>query len=125
MLLSFFALSAVLLAAVGIYGVVAYAAVQRTKEMGIRMALGADAARVALTILADGLQPIAVGVALGIGGTAMLARFLSSILYQVQPGDPFTFFWSAVLLSTVGAAACLAPAIRTSRLNPLIALRDE
>jgi putative ABC transport system permease protein len=105
--------------------VVAHAAVQRTKEIGIRMALGADAARVIRTVLMDGLQPIAVGIVLGIGGSVMLTRFLSSVLYQVRSDDAITFAWSVVVLGAIGAAACLVPAIRASRLDPVVALREE
>jgi putative ABC transport system permease protein len=125
MLISCFASMALFLAAVGIYGVVAHAVSQRTKEIGIRSALGADATRIVVTVLADGLRPIAVGVAIGIGGSAMLTRFLSSILYQVKPDDPITFAWSIVLIGTIGVAACLVPAATASRLDPVIALRED
>ncbi len=125
LLLSFFASMALILAALGIYGVVAHAALQRTKEIGIRVALGADPVRVIAMVLADGLQPIAAGIALGIGGAAMLTRFLSSVLYQIKADDPATFTLSVMFLGVMGAVACLAPALRASRLDPLTALREE
>ena len=125
MLISFFALMSVFLAAIGIYGVVAHAVTQRTKEMGIRSALGADAVRILTTVFTDGIRPIAAGVLIGIGGSAMLTRFLTSILYDVKPDDPATFTWSVALIGIIGAAACFVPAVRASRLDPLIALRED
>jgi putative ABC transport system permease protein len=124
-LLAFFAAAALFLAAIGIYGVVAHMTVQRTKEIGIRMALGADARRVVTTVLADGLRPVAVGVVLGFAGAAALARFLSSVLYQVAPHDPLTFACAVFVLAAVAAAACLAPARRAALIDPLEALREE
>lgn len=125
MLVSFFALAALFLAAVGIYGVVTTATVQKTKEIGIRVALGADTARIVATILAHGLQPVALGMAIGIAGTLILARLLSSVLYAVKPDDPATFAWAVLLLGAIATAACLAPAMRAARLDPLVALREE
>jgi putative ABC transport system permease protein len=124
-LLAFFAAAALFLAAVGIYGVVAHMTLQRTKEIGIRMALGADARRVVTTVLADGLRPVAVGVVLGFAGAAALARFLASVLYQVTPHDPVTFACAVFVLAAVAAAACLAPARRATLVDPLDALREE
>ncbi len=124
-LLAFFAAAALFLAAVGIYGVVAHMTVQRTKEIGIRMALGADARRVVTTVLADGLRPVAVGVVVGFAGAAALARFLSSVLYQVTPHDPMTFACAVLVLAAIAAAACWAPARRTAMVDPQEALREE
>ena len=117
---------ALFLAAVGLYGVVAHAVTQRTKEIGIRSALGADATCIVVTVLTtDGLRPIAVGVAIGIGGSAMLTRFLESILYQVKPDDPTIFACSIALIGTIGIVACLVPAAAASRLDPVVALRED
>jgi putative ABC transport system permease protein len=124
-LLAFFAAAALFLAAVGIYGVVAHMTVQRTKEIGIRMALGASTRRVVTTVLADGMRPVAVGVAVGLAGAAALARFLSSTLYQVTPHDPVTFACAVLVLAAVAAAACLAPARRAATVDPQEALRQE
>jgi predicted permease len=125
MLTSLFALMALFLAAVGIYGVVAHAVTQRTKEIGIRGALGADAIRIAVTVLTDGMKPIAMGVAVGIFGSALLTRLLASILYQVKPDDTVTFAWSIAVMAATGAGACLIPALAASRVDPAIALRAE
>jgi putative ABC transport system permease protein len=124
-LLALFAAGALFLAAVGIYGVVAHAAAQRTKEIGIRMALGADAARVVATVLADGLRPVAAGIVLGLAGALALARLLSSVLFEVAPRDPAAFGWAATILALTAAAACLGPARRAAHLDPQIALREE
>ncbi len=124
-ILAFFAATALFLAAVGIYGVVAHATVQRTKEIGIRMALGADAATVVAAVLADGLRPVAVGIAIGLAGAAALARLVSSVLFQVTPRDPATFTLAVIALAVVATAACLWPARRAARLDPLAALREE
>ena len=98
-LLAFFAFAALALAAVGIFGVVAHATLQRTQEIGIRMALGADAGRVVATVLADGLKPVAVGIVLGLAGALALARLLSSALFEVAPRDLAAFAWAVVLLA--------------------------
>ncbi|HJY04658.1 MAG TPA: FtsX-like permease family protein, partial [Bryobacteraceae bacterium] len=116
MLLTFFAASALFLAAIGLYGVVEHATVQRTKEISIRMALGAGRTRVVTTILADGLSPVLVGITVGLVGAIGLARFLGSILYGVKPGDPVIFVCAVVLLAVTGVFACLMPARRAARL---------
>jgi len=124
-LLGFFAIAALFLAAVGIYGVVAHSTAQRTKEIGIRMALGADATWVVASVLADGLRPVLVGVAIGFAGAVVLTRLLSSVLYQVTPHDPLTFGGAVVVLAGIAAAACVAPARRAALVDPMNALREE
>jgi putative ABC transport system permease protein len=117
--------AALFLAAVGIYGVMAHAVVQRTNEIGIRMALGANATRVAATILADGLWPVAAGILLGLGGTLALARFLSSILYQVSASDPAALGGAALVLALVAIVACVGPVRRAAGVDPTVALKYE
>ena len=124
-LLGFFAAAALFLAAVGIYGVVAHSTAQRTKEIGIRMALGASATRVVASVLADGLRPVLVGMALGFAGAAVLTRLLSSVLYQVKPHDPKTFVYAVLMLAAVAAAACVGPARMAALVDPMNALREE
>jgi putative ABC transport system permease protein len=125
MLISLFALLALFLAAIGIYGVVAHAVTQRTKEIGIRGALGADAMRIAAAVLTDGMKPVAVGVAIGMLGSAMLTRLLAGILYEVKPDDAATFGLSIVVIAAIGAVACLTPALAAARVDPAIALRVD
>ncbi len=124
-LLGFFAAAALFLAAIGIYGVVSHSTVQRTKEIGIRMALGADARRVLMTVLIGGLRPVALGIAVGFAGAALLTRLLSSVLYQVAPHDSWTFVWAVIMLAAIATAACLAPARRAAMVDPMEALREE
>ena len=124
-LLGFFAVAALFLAAVGIYGVVAYTTVQRTREIGIRMALGASLARVVSSVMIDGLKPVLAGVALGFAGAAILTRLLARVLYQVTPNDPGTFACAAIVLAGIAAAACAGPARKAALVDPMDALREE
>ncbi len=124
-LLGFFAAAALFLAAVGIYGVVAHSTAQRSKEIGIRMALGADATLVVASVLSDGLWPVLVGVAIGLAGATLLTRLLAGFLYQVKPHDPWTFAGAVTVLAGIAAAACVGPAHRAARVDPMNALREE
>jgi putative ABC transport system permease protein len=124
-LLGSFAGLALLLGAVGIYGVVNYAAGQRTREIGVRMALGATARNVLLLIVGQGVKLILLGLALGLAGSFLATRVLRDLLFGVSATDPVTFGLTAVALAGVGIIACLAPARRAARIDPLVALRDE
>jgi ABC-type antimicrobial peptide transport system permease subunit len=124
-IVAFFAGAALFLAAIGIFGVVAHSTAQRTQEIGIRMALGADGTRVIQTVMFDGLRPVAAGVALGLVGAFAFSRILTSVLFQVTATDPSSFLYAAVLLILVAAAACLGPARRATRVDPAIALREN
>jgi len=124
-IVAFFAGAALFLAAIGIFGVVAHSTAQRTQEIGIRMALGADGARVIQTVMFDGLRPVAAGVALGLVGALAFSRIMTSVLFQVTATDPSSFLYAAVLLVFVAAAACLGPARRATRVDPAIALREN
>lgn len=113
------------LAAVGIFGVLAFSVGQRTREFGIRMALGAQAADVMRLVLRLGLRIVTTGVAAGLIGAMFLTRSLESLLYGVKPLDPLAFAGATAMLCAVAMAACAAPALRASRVNPAITLRQE
>jgi putative ABC transport system permease protein len=125
LLLSGFAGLALLLASVGIYGVISYIAVQRTHEVGIRMALGAQKREIIRTVVAKGLVPALAGLAIGIGGALRLTRLLSSLLYGVSPADPLTFAVVSVILIGVALLACYIPARRAAKVDPMVSLRYE
>jgi predicted permease len=124
-LLSSFAALALLLAAVGIYGVIAYTVRQRTRELGIRLALGAQARDVLWLILRQGLKLTLIGVALGLTVAFALTRWMESLLFRVRPTDALTFGAIAVALLSVALMACWIPARRATKVDPLIALRSE
>jgi putative ABC transport system permease protein len=123
-IVGFFAAAALFLAAIGIFGVVAHSTAQRTQEIGIRMALGADGPRVVQTVLLDGLRPVLLGVLLGLGGALGLSRVLASALFNVAATDPSTFLLASAVLTFVAVAACLGPALRATRVDPVIALKE-
>jgi len=120
-----FAVIALVLAAAGLYGVLAYLVTQRTSEFGIRIALGARRDQLLSAVLLDGLRPALLGLFIGLGGSAFWARLIKSMLYQTEPLDPAVFATVAAALLTVAAIACLVPAWRASQLDPMQALRTE
>jgi predicted permease len=124
-LLGAFAALALLLATVGIYGVIAYVVGQRTQEIGIRMALGAQRTDVLRLMLWEGTRLALVGVAIGIAGAIALTRLMSKVLYGVSATDPLTFSGVALALMLVAIAACYIPARRATRVDPMRALRTE
>jgi putative ABC transport system permease protein len=125
MLLGLFAFVATLLTAVGIYGIMAYAVEQRTREIGIRMALGAGGWEVLRLMIRQAIWMIGAGLALGLGGSMALTRFISSELWEVQSTDPSTFVGVSLLLIAVALLACLVPTRRAVQVDPAIALRYE
>ncbi|HSC26807.1 MAG TPA: ABC transporter permease, partial [Vicinamibacterales bacterium] len=118
-----FACLALTLAAVGVYGVMAFAVSQRTCELGIRLALGARPADLVRRVLLDGLIVTGSGAVIGLGGAALLSRLLTSVLVGVEPLDRVTFAGAAAIISTVALAACYVPARRAASVDPLVALR--
>src|SRR5665213_1327391 len=125
LLMTIFGSSALLLAAIGIYGVLAYSVRQRTQEIGIRLALGAQPRTVRNMILLQGMRLALAGVVIGIAAALGLTRLLASFLFGVQPRDPLVFIGVPILLSAVALFACYIPARRATRINPLEALRWE
>jgi putative ABC transport system permease protein len=124
-LIATFATLALALAAVGLFGVIAYSVAQRTHEIGIRRALGAANGRVIGMVLKQGIALASAGVVLGTGGALFLSRYLETLLFGLEPTDPVTFAGVAALLATVALAACYLPARRAARIDPLVALRYE
>jgi putative ABC transport system permease protein len=119
-----FAAVAVFLAAVGLYGVVAYSVSQRTQEIGVRMAIGAERRHVLAMVLRDGMKLALAGVVIGLTGAAALSGLLSTMLFQVTPGDLVSYVATATLLLVIAALASLIPAVRATRVDPVVALRQ-
>jgi len=124
-LLSVFGALALILAAIGLYGVLAFAVSQRTREIGIHMALGARARDVLLMVIRQGMSLVLIGVVLGVAGAFALTRTMRSLLFEVGPTDSLTFVLVSLLLAAVGFIACYVPARRATKVDPLIALRYE
>jgi putative ABC transport system permease protein len=125
LLLSLFGTVALFLAAIGIYAVISYSVVQRTYEIGIRRALGAKADDMARLVMRQGLSLTLLGVIIGLCGALLLTRVMSSLLFEVTPTDPETFFFVSILLVTVALVACLIPSYRAAKVDPMVALRHE
>jgi putative ABC transport system permease protein len=125
LVIGLFGVVALALALVGIFGVVSYVATQRTQEIGVRMALGAQRREIFTLVVGQGMRPIACGIAVGFVGAVGLTRFIETLLFGVAPLDPLTFGIVIVLLSAAGLIACWIPARRATRVDPLTALRAE
>jgi len=121
----FFGLLAALLATIGLYGVMSYMVARRTNEIGIRMALGADRTNVLSMVLREGGTLLAAGLVVGTGLAVLAGRFASAMLFGLQPHDPLTLALAMGVLSAVAVAASYLPARRASRLDPIVALREE
>ena len=124
-LLATFAALAMLLAVIGVYGVMSYAVARRTQEMGVRMALGARATQVVRLVLGQGLRTIGLGIAIGLAASVAATRLIRAQLFGVEPTDPLTFAWAPIALAVVATIACYLPARRASRVDPVVALRSE
>jgi putative ABC transport system permease protein len=124
-LLTWFAGIALLLAALGIYGVLAYFVSQRSREIGIRLALGAAPAELFRMVIGQGMRPVAIGAAVGLAGAVAVTTLLQSLLFGVTPVDPLAYSAAAAVLTAIAVGACAIPALRATRVDPLVALRDE
>ena len=124
-LLSGFSMVALVLAGVGIYGVLAYSVTERTRELGVRAALGADSARIIALVLKTGARPVVGGLVIGVAGALALTGLLKSLLFGIGPRDPLTFIVVPCLLAAVALIAAYLPARRAARLDPMDALRAE
>jgi putative ABC transport system permease protein len=124
-LLAVFAGIALVLAAVGIFGVMAYSVAQRTRELGLRMALGASRGQVLQLVLAHGVRLTLIGVAIGLAGTFFLTRYVSSLLFNVPAYDPMTLVGGVAALIVISICACYIPAQRATLVDPIVALREE
>jgi len=125
LLLGVFAGLALLLAAIGIYSVLSYTVRQRVPEIGIRLALGARMTDVLRMVVIEGMKPTLLGVAIGLAAALAMGRLVSSLIFQVKPTDPTTFLAVAALLALIALLACVIPAYRASKVNPVVALRNE
>ena len=124
-MLGAFAAVALLLALVGIYGIIAYSVAQRTYEIGIRMALGAERQDVVRMVVRQGMEMVLAGIVIGLAAALMLTRALTTLLYDVRPTDPPTFAAVAMALTATALLACWLPALKAALVDPMIALRYE
>jgi putative ABC transport system permease protein len=125
LLLAIFAGAALLLAAVGIYGVIAYSVTQRTQEIGIRLALGAQRSDVMRMVMRQSALLALAGIAIGALGALALTRLMTDLLFQVKPFDPLTFLTVSTLLAAIAVLASFVPGRRATRVDPVVALRAE
>jgi ABC-type antimicrobial peptide transport system permease subunit len=125
LLLGVFAVIALILTSVGVYGVISYSVAQRTQELGIRIALGAQSHDVITLVVGNGMRLVLMGIAIGLAGAFALTRWMASLLFGVSATDPLTFAVIALLLALVALLACWIPARRATKVSPMVALRHD
>src|SRR4029077_18746142 len=124
-LIGVFAVVDLVLAAVGVYGVISYVTAQRTREFGVRIAIGATRGRVVSEVLRGGVRLTVIGSVIGLVGAFIVTRSLSALLFEISPLDPFSYSAAVALLALISICACLVPAWRASRVDPIIAMQSE
>jgi putative ABC transport system permease protein len=124
-LLTAFAIVAIALSAIGIYGVIAYLVGQRARELGIRIALGATPTRVVRMVVREGVVMVAAGIGVGLGGALALTQLMGALLFNVKATDPVTYVTVAVLLASVALVASFVPALRAANVDPALAMRVD
>jgi putative ABC transport system permease protein len=124
LLVSLFSVGALFLSAIGLYAILAYSVAHRAREFGIRAALGADRTKILSLVVSEGLRVITIGLLIGIGGALLAGQYIQSVLYGVSPADLITFSSAVLLLSIAGLIACFLPALRATKINPIIVLRE-
>ena len=116
---------ALLLTAVGVFGVISYSVSQRTREFGIRLALGEDPRQTKLSVVRGGMRLVLLSIGIGLAGSLVVTRLIAGLLYEVRPADPITFGGIGLLLALVALLACYLPARRATRVDPALTLRSE
>ena len=124
LLVSLFSAASLLLSAIGLYGILAYSVTNRARDIGIRAALGADRRQILSLVIFEGLRLIGIGLVIGIGGALVLGQYMQSLLYGVSPADLITLAGAIIVLGITGCLACLLPALRAARIDPIIVLRE-
>jgi putative ABC transport system permease protein len=124
LLVSLFSAAALLLSAIGLYGILAYSVANRARDIGIRAALGADRRQILTLVIFEGLRLIGIGLLIGIGCALVLGQYMQSLLYGVSPADLITLAGAIIVLGVTGCLACLLPALRATRIDPIIVLKE-
>ncbi|HYZ74792.1 MAG TPA: FtsX-like permease family protein, partial [Chthoniobacterales bacterium] len=123
-LVSLFSTAALLLSAVGLYGILAYSVANRARDIGIRAAIGADRGQILRLVVFEGFRLIGIGLLIGIGGALFVGQYMQSLLYGVSPADLLTLATAIIVLGLTGGLACLFPALRATKIDPIIVLRE-